>query len=508
MPDYSERSLFLLRDSLSALPFQPAVEATEGSIDPAEYVTGPGDKLFISISGIEDISLNLIINQEGLLYIPRVGGIDLKDLTLAKAKEKIDTEINRYYKNVDVFISLVDFRKIKVSLLGDVVKPSSFVLPGNARLIDLVMNSAGMNPASNYRNIKIVSRTGDTASYDLLSFLRYGSRLNNPVLKEGDAVIVDRIDKTVSIFGTVKYPAVYEYVEGETIGDLISLAGGFLFTARKDTIEHVRYTGDGKSLISAYYSYDDIRGNNIILQPGDKVLVREIPDYYIEKIVKIDGFVKYPGFYKINENETTLADIIEEAGGFRKDASLIEATLTRNMGTVEEDPELERLRLIPRAELTDDEYDYLKAKSRQRSGKVVVDFEKLFMHNDTNENVILRRGDVINVPEAKNYVILLGQVVNPGNIVYQKNLTVDDYIQLAGGFAWRALEGDVRIVKANTGEWVDADDIDSLDPGDTIWIPENPPAPKFWDIFTSALTILGQVASVVAATVAVIIATR
>jgi hypothetical protein len=47
-----------------------------------------------------------------------------------------------------------------------------------------------------------------------------------------------------------------------------------------------------------------------------------------------------------------------------------------------------------------------------------------------------------------------------------------------------------------------------LEPGDIIWIPEEPPGPKFWDVFLTTLGVLGQVATVVAATIAVIIATR
>jgi hypothetical protein len=137
-----------------------------------------------------------------------------------------------------------------------------------------------------------------------------------------------------------------------------------------------------------------------------------------------------------------------------------------------------------------------------------VDFEKLFVGNDSGEDVILRRVDEIFIPEKKNYITLIGHVVNPGNIIYQPGLKVDDYIELAGGFSWRAKENDVRVVKANTGEWIDADDIDKLEPGDTIWILENPPGPKFWDVFTTSLSVLGQVAAVIAATVAVIVATR
>ena len=240
----------------------------------------------------------------------------------------------------------------------------------------------------------------------------------------------------------------------------------------------------------------------------DKILVRAIPDYYNEKFVKIKGYVKYPGYYKIVENQTTLVDVINEAGGFRKEASLADASLNRTEGTKVDDPEYDRLKTLPRADMTDDEYNYLKAKSRQRVGRVVVDFVELFKKGDMKENVLLRKGDSVSVPELRNYVILLGQVVNPGNVIYDPKLSVDDYIRLAGGFGWRAEEGDVRVIKANTGEWVDADEVDSLEPGDTIWIPETPPGPKFWDVFTTSLTILGQVASIVAATVAVIIASR
>ncbi|MBK9282746.1 MAG: SLBB domain-containing protein [Sphingobacteriaceae bacterium] len=238
------------------------------------------------------------------------------------------------------------------------------------------------------------------------------------------------------------------------------------------------------------------------------MIVRIIPEYYIDNFIRIEGWVNYPGVYKIKEDQTKLSEIIKEAGGFRKDASIKDASLSRTTGEVDLDPEYERLKLILRADMTDDEYDYLKAKSRQRKGRVVVDFEELFFNNNVSEDVTLKRGDFISVPEAKNYVTLLGQVVNPGNIVYNENYSVEDYIRLAGGFGWRAIESDVRVIKSNTGEWIDDEDVESIEPGDTIWIPEDPPGAKFWDVFTTSLQVLGQVAAVIAATVAVIVATR
>jgi protein involved in polysaccharide export with SLBB domain len=450
----------------------------------------------------------LFINQEGILYVPKVGGIDLNGLTLDEAKVKIRKCINNYYKNVDVFISLTDFRKIKLSLLGDVKKPSTFVLPANARLMDLIVNSAGLNKTSNFRNIHIIHRDSTEKSFDLLAYLRLGKRSENPLLREGDIVIVDRADRVISISGMIKYPGIYEYVDGESADHLITIAGGIMSKARTDSIEIVSFLEDGKTQVSKYYTLDEINKGNILLHYEDQIMVRELPDYFDPKFVSVQGYIEYPGYYKINKDKTTLTDIIDMAGGFRKDASLTEATLTRHSGTVEDDPEFDRLKTMLRTDMTDDEYDYFKAKSRQREGKVVVDFNALFEQGDKSENVILKRGDVINVPEAKDYIILLGQVVNPGNIIYQPGLSIDNYIKLAGGFGWRAEEGDVRVIKANTGEWLDADKVDTLKPGDTIWIPENPPGPKFWDVFTTSLAIVGQVASIIAATVAIIVASR
>lgn len=509
LPNYQER---IFGDSLaqakSSQLEQLSGTATEGIINPKEYKVGPGDKFFLSISGVSEITNTLFIDQEGWLYIPKVGSIDLRNTSLADAKDKIRETILKYYKDVDIFISLVDFRKIKVSLTGDVIKQSIFVLSANCRLIDLIAVSKGFNWTSNIRDIKIISKDKTEKKYDFLAFLRFGDYSNNPILVEGDVVLVSKVDRVVQISGEVIYPAVYEYREGETILDLIKLAGGFTYKARKDSIELVKFIDNGEKQISNYFSYDSLKEKDVVLQNKDHVMVRQIPEYLIDYYVRVDGYVKYPGWYRINRDSTTLKDLIEEAGGFLEEASLTEASVNRKMDVQEIDPEYERLKLIPTDKMTEDEYDYFKAKSRQSSGVVVVDFVKLFQNNDLSENIVLRKNDIVNIPQKKDYIIMLGQFVNPGKIIFDSTLKVEDYINLAGGFGWRAMEGDVRVIKAKTGEWVDADEDVLLQPGDTIWAPEEPPGPKFWTVFTDVLTVVAQVAVILSATVAIIIATR
>lgn len=508
-PDYRERSFENRKDSLYNLNNKSSLTpATEGNIDPKEYIVGPGDSFLISISGLQDVNLNVSVNQEGMLFIPKVGIIDIRNCTLAVSKEKISAAINKYYKNVDIYISLIGIRNIVVTLIGDVKRTSSVTLPGNARLADLLLSSGGLDSTSNFRDIEIKNNNGSTKEYDFLSFLRYGDRADNPMLREGDIVIVDKIDEVVAVRGEVEYPGTYEFLKGESIAHLIKLAGGFTSKAKTDTIEVVRFGNSGKNQYSRFYSFDDLVKDSIPLENQDVVLVRRIPEYYVDRFVKVSGWVKYPGYYKIVKGKTTLYDIINKAGGFLKNASLNDASLVRTMGTVERDPEYKRLKTMQRSEMSDDEYAYFKAKSRQQNGRVVVNFYELFDRHDMSENVILMKGDSIYVPEAKNYITMLGQVVNPGNIIFKKSLTVKDYIKKAGGFGWRAETGDVRVIRANTGEWINADKVDTLYPGDAIWVPEEPPPAKFWTVFTTALQIVGQVASIVAATFAIIVASK
>jgi protein involved in polysaccharide export with SLBB domain len=484
------------------------MESSEGPINADEYVVGPGDILFISISGIQERSFSLKVNPDGNIYIPQIGVLDLREKTLKQAKEAIRDRLLKSFKDVEIYVTLQSFRKIKVSLIGNVTKVGNFVISSNSRLIDVFSLSEGITPSSDLRNIKVISKNGTEKKYDLLKFIRLADISQNPRLLDGDVIVVDKAERFVSLIGQIKFAGNYEYKPNETVSNILELAGGLMFKAFRDSIEIIRFTEDGKKQYSIYYSYDFLQKNEVYTKPNDMIVVREIPDYFDIQYVTVQGEVRYPGVYKIIKDKTKLSEIIKQAGGFLDKASLINATLYRTEADSSIDPEFERLKSIPRSEMTDDEYDYLKAKSRQKVGKVVVDFEQIFLRNNLNEDIVLKSGDLIIVPEEKEYITIIGQVVNAGNIPYRRGLTVNDYIQLSGGFGWRAVESDVRVIRASTGEWVEADEVKKLYPGDIIWVPEKTPPPKFWDVFTTSLQVIGQIASVIAATVAVIVATR
>ena len=69
------------------------------------------------------------------------------------------------------------------------------------------------------------------------------------------------------------------------------------------------------------------------------------------------------------------------------------------------------------------------------------------------------------------------------------------YIARAGGYGWRATR-EVEVIKASTGERVNAEDVERIEPGDRIWIREKA-THDYWLILAQAMQVTGQVATVV-----------
>jgi protein involved in polysaccharide export with SLBB domain len=279
---------------------------------------------------------------------------------------------------------------------------------------------------------------------------------------------------------------------------MIRLAGGLTQKAVLDTIEVARYA-PGNTVPEISYLHRAPDGGDGVygfpLQARDAVQIRTDPNWDIRHRVELKGEVRFPGTYIVNEERTTLSELIARAGGFTPDASLREATVVRKVDESIKDPEYERLRLVPTADMSRTEYEYFKMRGRQRVGLMAVNFVDLFEKGDSTQDVLLRDGDVITVPLRKTYVTLAGQIAIPGNIRYEPGLSVNDYIARSGGFAWKAAKGRTVLIRASTGEWIKQGNVDVVGPGDTIWVPEIPDR-DWYTMFKETLLILSQVATI------------
>jgi protein involved in polysaccharide export with SLBB domain len=192
-----------------------------------------------------------------------------------------------------------------------------------------------------------------------------------------------------------------------------------------------------------------------------------------------------------------LRNIIAQAGGFTGEASLSEAVVVRypQVGEKATDPEAERISAIPVPDRTDLENQYFIMKSRERVGQIVVDFVGLFERGDGLQDILLMPGDFIVVPTLQQTIMVSGQAASPGAVLYNPEYTVWDYLERAGGFGWRASK-DVLVIKGLSGEIKRSKDVERIEPGDRIWIKEEP-VRNYWALFTQTMEVIGQVTTVV-----------
>ena len=89
---------------------------------------------------------------------------------------------------------------------------------------------------------------------------------------------------------------------------------------------------------------------------------------------------------------------------------------------------------------------------------------------------LLEDGDVIFVPRKFNTVTVIGEILNPNTVVYDKKLRLNDYIISAGGYKVRQ-KSDIYIIKANGLIEKRRKNIflgtNKLEPGDVIVVPRD-----------------------------------
>ncbi len=480
--------------------------ALEFAIDPDHYYVGPGDQLLISIWGQVNESVPAIISPEGKILVRSVKDVDVRELSLTEAKKRIKDEMKNVYPNADISINLISLRSFRVNVIGAITLAGSIVVSGADRVSDAIQAAGGISDpnASSQRNIQVRRKNGSIVRVDLVKKRNIGSLDSDPFLMDGDVIYVASVESRVSIYGSVNFPGTYEFVRQETICDILELAGGIKAEADLEHAELVRLKSDTGwatevlpiSLRNVIAKRND-PSVNIPLKASDRIYVRAVPRFHLVANVEVAGEVNFPGIYPIEEEQTHLSQVVENAGGFTERVSLDKITVYRNVQLEGEDAEFERLKLVPASEQTEIESSYLKAKMRQRRIVVQTDFKKLFERGKVNSkyDILLKRGDYVDVASIKKTINIVGGVTFPGIMDWEPGKSYSHYVAKAGGFSKNAKTGDVQIIKATTQSWVDATNSTQIEDGDVVFIPEKKPFDG-WKKFTETITLIGQLAAI------------
>jgi protein involved in polysaccharide export with SLBB domain len=406
-----------------------------------------------------------------------------------------------------------------IELRGAVFRPGKYQVGSNVNSVKTLLEAAGGLREEAFTSHAILHRQKPDHSLEVIS-VNVDEIMNgiaaDVIMKPNDVLFIptrtDMIKKHIVIIrGEVIKPGSYLYADNMTIEDLVLQAGGLKDEASTVKVDVVRRIIDPEavtpdSIIAQNFSFE--LNNNLAisdnptfyLKPYDKVYIRRSPGTVEPITISVAGEVAFEGNYALSHRQTRLTDVIKIAGGLNERAYAKGARLERQM-TPEERLRMEAAitALAKQSEVFSDTASARKALDTATSYYVGLELEKALANPGGEDDILLRNGDRIIVPQYTETVKVNGEVMYPNTVGYVKGKSVRYYIDQAGGFGQRAKKSHTIVIYMN-GKVAKVGHNAKVMPGCEIVVPSKPkkdPAAitQWLSIGTSMATIATMVAT-------------
>lgn len=477
-------------DIISVAPYMGIVTVEGGVKRPMRYETKNGDRLDSILGYAGGFSHSAFT---GSVVVDRLSASD--DITGATARtfiveskdfgsfELVGGDRVIVKENISRFVN-------RVNISGAVWREGSYAIGENtnqaSNLYELFVLAGGLRDDA-YLKRGYIERYGQGRVLEQISFSPEDIILKRSDIKlmADDSVRVVTIDEvttkpTVLITGEVNSPSSYRHRNNMTVGDLIVMAGGITDGATLSRVEIARRKVDGMEQVesdktSIVIELDLLKNPDAaetILMPYDMVFVRKSINYQPQMSISVNGKVNYPGTYVIESNTVRLSDVIAKAGGLSRDAYIHGASLRRLI----DDESLDVIEISQdiAEEMSKKNSSESIAEIEERLGRVAIDLQKAIDNPGSIDDLVLKEGDIVNIPQFDNTVSVTGAVMQPNSVIYGDNYNVKDYVSSAGGFKKRAMKKRLYVIHMNGSIAKRGDSDFVITPGSTVIVPTKP----------------------------------
>lgn len=362
--------------------------------------------------------------------------------------------------------SLVVRYENMVEVKGAVFHPGMYELGSQVRSVKtLVEYAAGITETAMTSRAIIrrmrPDRTLENIRVDLAAVL--SDAADDVPLKNEDVLFIpsleeEKQDQTLSIFGDVYEPGIYQFAHNTTVDDLVLQAGGLLKSAsnqvkvsRRATDRNASAANANRSEVFTFTLKDDFSVNGeegFVLQPFDEVYVLRSPTYSAPANVTVEGEVNFPGTYSLNQN-TRISELLDMCGGLTAQAAKNGVYVMRELDADER--RTRQMRLDERR--YNNSYNIERSASQLQPGaktlpisdsllveqimrddyyKLAVNLPAVMKDPGCEQDIVLREGDRIIVDPVINTVLLSGSTPYSGAVPYVKGKRLGYYIRQSG----------------------------------------------------------------------------
>lgn len=429
----------------------------------------------------------------------------------------------------------------RVQIKGAVFREGNYSLSDGLTVTALIKRAEGLTGDANLSRAIITRNkedlTTETISFDLAKLLN-GEQPDIVLQREDVVTIFSKYDLKeeyyVTIAGEVNHAGVFPFSDGMTVEDLIAKAKGLREAASQSNIEITRRVKDQNARDISEIILIQVDKNlaldgseaATVLEPFDHVIVRRNPNYRVERFVRLEGEILFPGPYAITNVNERISDVVKRAGGLTEFAYPKGATLIRRTEFFENEPELarklkslkktkENIEKTAESQTESDRYlagkideelyqkaldltdnDDLSSYAKRERLKAInvggpfsggpaeteiigINLEEIIARPGSKYDLILEEGDVISIPKQLQTVRLAGRVLYPTTVRYEDGKSLRYFITRAGGFDSRAKKNRTYVIYANgevarTKSFLFIRNYPGVEPGADIIVPVKP----------------------------------
>lgn len=396
----------------------------------ADYPVTAGDIYALAFAvGSSPVTYSIPLDSSYKLRIANLGVINAKGLTFLELKDQVTKIVQKNYPMGGVQFVLTAPAVFTVAITGEVIETTEKNIWALVRLSSFI--SENFTDYSSLRKITVQSADGESKDYDLFKAARYGDLSQDPFLRPGDKIIVNKIDRKVTVDGAVRRPGDYELLAGENLKALIDLYGdGLTPFSDLSRIALSRFITEKESAGEKIYLNKENYENDYELLCYDSVKISTFsdlsPHIFVEGAISegvADETVKLENSNVSKKLSFDFSEGEDYAFFIRKNKDILTEVSDLEHAYILRDGEKIELNLLP--VLYDASY-----------------YAKIEMKNN----------DTLLIPFKQFFVSVSGAVYFPGSYPYIPDRTWDYYIGLAGGFIKEKNAGEAIVITDVNGK--------------------------------------------------------
>lgn len=418
-----------------------------------DYQIAVGDRLMVRMWGAQVYEAYQTVDPQGNIFVPNVGPVAVLGVRNTDLNRQVEEAVKRVFRaNVGIYATLDSAQPVKLFVTGFVRAPGLYAGLSSDSVLAYLDRAGGIDPErGSYLNVQVLRGGRQRATIDLYRFLLDGM-IERPQLQDGDTIVVQPRRYTVTVTGEAQNPYLFEIRQST-----IPAADLLRFAVPKPSATHLSVVRNtGVELKSEYHAIG--KSDQVMVQSGDLVTLTA-DKYPTTLLVRVEGAQRGERSIVL-PNGASLKELIARLNPspqanmaglqlYRKSVQARQKqTLEVALRNLETSALTARSTTAEEAALRKSEADLMmsfveRARTVQPLGQVVL------ADRESADSLLLEDGDVVNIPESKNLVLISGEVLFPNALVYSQRAGVGDYVDLAGGYTQKADTSKVLVLRAN-----------------------------------------------------------